>query len=147
MTIWTETGNSCVNRKKNEPLTVDEVLKKVWEPVSQRLQRIKKTIYNGSMTFTEFEQLFGKLHQDNLVQELEHLSAENDKDWIDERIRQIQEHRSILQCVEGATVIQNVIKTYGLEGDFEQVDLIFEMVCKSVLTLYLYCYLFLLGFV
>lgn len=135
MKLWAKKGNSCVNERGKEPLTVEEVLEKVWEPVSRSLHGIKKRICDGTMLFTEFERLFGELHQDNLVKELEHLSEENDRDWIDERMRQVQEHRSVQQCVEGATVIQNVVKAYELEGNFEQMNMIIDMVCIALLII------------
>lgn len=127
--LWGKRGNSCFNEKGKLRLSVEEVIEKVWEPVYENLQAIKKRICDGTMFFTEFKRLYGELNLENLKKELEHFSSESAKGWIDDRIRQIQEHRSVQQCVDGALVIKKLVDAYVLEGNFEQIDLIIDMVC------------------
>lgn len=111
------------------PLTTDEVLSLVWKPVYENLQDISKRIQDGEMLFTEFQKHFGNMTDETLVRELEHLSVDRDRGWIEKRMEQIREIKTVQQCVNGAHIIMNVVKTYGLEGDFKQMNLIVEMVC------------------
>lgn len=128
MKLWERRGKKCVEEKQGIPLTTDEVISMVWVPVYENLQAITKRIKDGTMLFTEFQKHFGQMHDDNLLQELEHLSADGDRNWIEKRMEQIREHRTVQQCVEGASVIMNVVETYRLEGDFKQINLIVGMV-------------------
>lgn len=129
MKLWERRGRKCVDDKGGVPLTTDEVLSLVWEPVYESLQDISKRIQDGTMLFTEFQRHFGNMPDETLVRELEHLSVDGDRGWIEKRMEQIREIKTVQQCVNGAHIIKNVVKTYGLEGDFKQMNLIVEMVC------------------
>lgn len=129
MKLWERRGKKCVDDMEGVPLTTDEVLSLVWEPVYENLQAITKRIKDGTMLFSEFQKHFGSMPDEHLIKELGHFSADGDKEWIKKRMEQIQQHRMVKQCVNGAHVIMNVVETYGLEGDFQQMNLIVEMVC------------------
>lgn len=128
MKLWERKGKKCVDDKQGEPLTTDEVISMVWEPVYKNLQTISKQIRDGTMLFTEFQKHFGKLDDDYLLKELENFAVDGDSGWIKKRMEQIIEHRTVQQCVQGALVIMDVVKTYELEGNFQQISLIVEMV-------------------
>ena len=128
MKLWERKGKKCVDDKQGEPLTTDEVISMVWEPVYKNLQTISKQIRDGTMLFTEFQKHFGKLDDDCLLKELENFAVDGDSGWIKKRMEQIIEHRTVQQCVQGALVIMDVVKTYELEGNFQQISLIVEMV-------------------
>ena len=128
MKMWEKKGKKCVDDKQGEPLTTDEVISMVWEPVYKNLQTISKQIRDGTMLFTEFQKHFGKLNDDFLLKELENFAVDGDSGWIKKRMEQIIEHRTVQQCVQGALVIMDVVKTYELEGNFQQISLIVEMV-------------------
>lgn len=128
MKLWERKGKKCVEEKQGIPLTSDEVISIVWEPVYEKIQAISKQIRDGTMLFTEFQKHFGKFNDDCLVEELEHLAVDGDREWIKKRMEQIIEHRTVQQCVKGALIIMDVVKTYELEGNFQQISLIVEMV-------------------
>nr|XP_022293483.1 E3 ubiquitin-protein ligase rnf213-alpha-like isoform X1 [Crassostrea virginica] len=127
MKLWERKGKKCVEEKQGIPLTSDEVISIVWEPVYEKIQAISKQIRDGTMLFTEFQKHFGKFNDDCLVEELQHLAVDGDREWIKKRMEQIIEHRTVQQCVKGALIIMDVVKTYELEGNFQQISLIVEM--------------------
>ncbi|XP_062615790.1 E3 ubiquitin-protein ligase RNF213-like, partial [Saccostrea cucullata] len=132
--LWTKRGGKCVEDKKGIPLTIEEVISKVWKPVYEDLTTAKR-IQNGSMFFREFQTYYMKTG-DNLINDLKSLSADGSVDWINEKMDQFLMYSTVQQCVEGATTIKNVIDTYDLEGQFEHLNIILELANGKDIAMY-----------
>lgn len=127
LNIWIKQGQK-EGAKKNGPLTVNEVIENVWQNAHQSWVSLGRKITSGDITFKEFQQHFKNIPNDNLEEQLKHLSMTSKKDWIKERLRQFNQYRVLEQCVYGANVILKVVQEYKLEGDFQPIRMIEKMV-------------------
>ncbi|XP_056014152.1 E3 ubiquitin-protein ligase rnf213-alpha-like isoform X2 [Ostrea edulis] len=126
LNMWTKQGR-LEETKKGSPLTVDEVMENVWQSVHPAWIRLSKRIAKGDITFKEFQDHFRYVSIDNLEEQLEYLAV-GKRDWIQERLRQVHQHRELEQCVNGANVILRVVREYDLKGNFEPIEMIVKMV-------------------
>lgn len=130
--MWTKQGR-LEETKKGSPLTVDEVMENVWQSVHPAWIRLSKRIAKGDITFKEFQDHFRYVSIDNLEEQLEYLAV-GKRDWIQERLRQVHQHRELEQCVNGANVILRVVREYDLKGNFEPIEMIVKMVIIMILV-------------
>ena len=135
MNMWTRQGKQ-EQTKKGSSLNFDEVLENVWLTVYPAWKKLGRRIAEGDITFKEFQDHFEYLSMDNLKEQLSCLQVSVDKkDWISERVRQVQEHRELEQCVSGANIIMAVVREYDLKGNFEPISMIVKMVIIYFLIL------------
>lgn len=127
LNIWIKQGQKEV-AKKNGPLTVNEVIRNVWQNAHQSWVSLGRQITSGDITFKEFQQHFKYIPNDNLEQQLRYISMSNNKDWIKERLRQFNQYIILEQSVYGANVILKFAQEYELTGDFEPIKMIVKMV-------------------
>lgn len=127
LNMWIKQGQ-LEEAKKQGPLTFDEVMENVWQNLHQNWTNLGRKIALGDITFKEFQQHFKNIPNDNLEEQLKHLSMTSKKDWIKERLRQFNQYRVLEQCVYGANVILKVVQEYKLEGDFQPIRMIEKMV-------------------
>ncbi|XP_069109424.1 E3 ubiquitin-protein ligase RNF213-like [Argopecten irradians] len=118
---WDSTGHR-MKRQKERKLSVSETFEHVWEQSITWWNTIKGKIKQGTMTFQEFDKIFGK-HDCQIIETEFNLMEENGT-WIKERMAQIQLFRDLENCVEGARIILQVVAAYGLNGDFKPIELI-----------------------
>ncbi|XP_060084373.1 E3 ubiquitin-protein ligase rnf213-alpha-like [Ylistrum balloti] len=120
-TKWDFTGQKVV-KQKERVLSIAETFEHVWQPTLDWWNSVVGKIKQGSMTFKEFNKLFGNMENKELEKEFS--SMERNGAWIEERMNQIQLFRDLENCVEGARIILQVVETYKLNGDFGPIELI-----------------------
>ncbi|XP_021363666.1 E3 ubiquitin-protein ligase rnf213-alpha-like isoform X2 [Mizuhopecten yessoensis] len=119
--MWDKTGQRATKQKTGS-LTIDEMLKLVWQPTKNWWNRVTKNLQDGSMKFDEFKDVFGDMDYQRLGKEFS-LMEENGL-WIQERMDQIQLFRDLANSVKGAEIILKVVDKYDLKGDFTPIQLI-----------------------
>lgn len=127
LNMWIKQGQSEV-AKKQGPLTINEVMENVWQKVHKHWTNLVEEIIFGDITFKEFQQHFKNIPDDNLEEQLLHLSMTSSNGWIKLRLRQFNQYRILEQCVYGANVILKVVQEYKLEGNFQPIKMIEKMV-------------------
>lgn len=135
LNMWIKEGTKEMSMKK-EPLTVDEVIKNVWQNCHHSWVSLGRKLVSGDITFKEFQEHFEKIPNDNLHQQLMYLSMTNKNDWVHVRIRQYQCFRTLDQYVHIAKLILDITICYDLRGDFQPIKIIEEMVCKISILLH-----------
>lgn len=128
--MWIKQGQS-EEAKKEGPLTLDEVMENVWQIVYKNWTSLRTKIALGDISFQEFQQHVKHIPNDNLEEQLMHLSITNSKDWIKERLRQFNQYRILEQYVYGANVILKFVQEYKLEGDFQPIKMVVKMVISN----------------
>lgn len=118
--------------KKQEPLTLVEVIENVWQNSYKKWKSLEEKLVSGEISFKEFWNYFQSISHDDLEQQLEFLSTNTNKDWIKERLRQFYQYRSLKQCVNGAKTILKAVDAYNLQGDFQPIRMIVEMVLQTI---------------
>ncbi|CAG2212745.1 RNF213 [Mytilus edulis] len=64
---------------------------------------------------------------EKLQQELKKHYKEEKSDWIDQRIQQFKQYKTICNCLEGAKAIMKVVRAYNLKGNFCQIQDIMKL--------------------
>ena len=128
--LWTQQGKAvCKKQEKGaEPLSLEDVVTKVWRPVKQRYDDLCARIQNGSVTLQEVD-LFLKAYIGRYP-DLEHefqLMCTDDK-WIKQRVHQVQQYHELDQCCRGAKLIKEAKDVFQLTGDFTVLEVILSAV-------------------
>ena len=127
-TLWDKKGNEVAKQKQKE-LDMDEILEEVWAPTYQFWNDLCKRLKSGDLKFSEFEKYFSRTaNMETLRVELERLSGDGDKQWVDVRLDQLRKYRSLRNCLFGAEVIMDVVKEYELKGNFTQIGNVLSLV-------------------
>lgn len=130
LNMWIKQGQN-EEAKKQGPLTLDEVMENVWQIVYTSWTSLKIKIAFGDITFKEFQEHVKNIPNDNLEEQLMHLSIPNNKDVFKERLRQFNQYRTLEQYVYGANVILKFVQEYKLEGDFQPIKMVVKMVISN----------------
>ncbi|XP_033741838.1 E3 ubiquitin-protein ligase rnf213-alpha-like [Pecten maximus] len=118
---WDSTGHKTI-RQIERKLSVAEIFEHVWQPSIDWWNSVRGKVKQGSMTFKEFDEMFGQ-HDYQVIKKEFTLMEENGR-WIEERMKQIKLFRDLKNCVQGAKIILEVVEAYGLKGDFTPIQLI-----------------------
>ncbi|XP_052083737.1 E3 ubiquitin-protein ligase rnf213-alpha-like [Mytilus californianus] len=109
-------------KSKNRKLSVNEVLNDVWEPAKKQWQNLYTKLQNGEMLFSVFEKYYLTDDLDTLHVELTLFNKTlTNVSWIDERICQFKQYKTICECSKGAKAILNLVGEYQLKGSFRQI--------------------------
>jgi hypothetical protein len=88
---------------------------------------------------------------------LEGVESDNKIHWIQERIDQMNKYRNLQNCLDGASVIMDVVEEFELEGNFKAIEQILKLVRFYIIQLLLkyllgliyaieYCFVFVFVF-
>lgn len=125
-----------LEKSKNRKLSVNEVLTDVWEPAKKQWQNLYTKLKKGEMLFSEFEKNYLTQDLDELRVELSQFNkTPTNISWIDERIYQFKQYKTICACSEGAKAILNLVAEYNMKGSFRQIK---EIDCLVSISLYYY---------
>uniref|UniRef100_A0A8C3WRW7 E3 ubiquitin-protein ligase RNF213 n=1 Tax=Catagonus wagneri TaxID=51154 RepID=A0A8C3WRW7_9CETA len=104
-------------------LRPEEVFEYVYRPCFERFTKLYQDLKSGEVTFGEVEDVFKDFEDKyrDLDAEIRtmctvYLGAQ--RDWISERVQQIQEYHHLHHAVDAARVILGVKEDLGLTGDF-----------------------------
>jgi hypothetical protein len=65
------------------------------------------------------------------------VESDNKINWIQERIDQMNKYRNLQNCLDGASVIMDVVEEFELEGDFKAIEEILKLVRFYIIQLLL----------
>lgn len=116
-----------------EPYTLEFIHAKIFEPCDSQYQRIYTSLKDGSITFQVVDSVFEdyKGKYDKLKKELEIMCKINPKDkkqWIKERIYQIQQYHDLHFAADSAQVIMDVKEALCPEGNFSVLNRLLDVV-------------------
>ncbi|XP_077184308.1 E3 ubiquitin-protein ligase RNF213 isoform X2 [Paroedura picta] len=124
--------------EEEDALSLDDVLKLIYEPCYSDFCRLYSTLESGELTFAEVNSLFGDFtnNYEELKKDLKMMCNQCHKDdgkWINERVQQIQQYHELHLAVDSAKVINKVKEDLSLSGDFTVLRLLldFRDECQS----------------
>ncbi|XP_062976188.1 E3 ubiquitin-protein ligase RNF213-like [Elgaria multicarinata webbii] len=105
-------------------LNLDEVPHSLFTPSYKEFRRLYNSLKSGELKFAEVDALFKDFT--NNYEELKNdfrtmcnLMSQNDGEWIEERIHQIQQYHQLHLAVDSAKIIDKVKECLNLSGDFK----------------------------
>lgn len=131
MKIWKKIGTDLENQNGKQ-IDVKEVFDKVWKPAFDQWTNLTKKLREGNMLFSEFEEWFETKNEMELRQEFSLFAKDGKTEWINKRIFEITNYDNLKNCVSGTETIMKVVKEFGLEGDFSQIQDIITLVSSKV---------------
>ena len=127
MTMWGRKGRKA-HQSKGSPLTISEVITNVMHPVHQQWKELGIKLRQGNILFSEFNRYFQRKDNTYIKDELSIMSPDNDTVWVFERVEQFRQHTTLRRCLNGAKVILEVVKRYELQGNFDKIKRIVDLV-------------------
>lgn len=121
-----------LEKDKRKKLSVDEIFAEVWEPAKKQWIDHCLKLKMGDLFFSDFRKLFQTDNLEKLQQELKKHNKEEKSDWIDQRIQQFKQYKTICNCLEGAKAIMKVVRAYNLKGNFCQIQDIMKLVSLTL---------------
>lgn len=117
---------------KGRKLNITEILNEVWPRSREFWFSLCHDLQSGDLPFSDFEEYFYNEESnraEQLANELVNFMKENeDIDWITSRLDQFHNFKMVYNCLEGATVIMNIVVKYGMTGDFSHISQIIGIV-------------------
>ena len=117
-------------------LTVADVLELVWKPSEEQRLSLKERFLSGEIPFKEVDkllELFDNKYED-LVGEIRIISSNNRRqdhrleNIIRKRMEKIKKYHKLHTCIKAAGVMLKFKNAFGLQGDFQDV----EVLCNQV---------------
>lgn len=113
--------------------TPEMICDEIFQPAYSDYQEIHTLLKSGQVTLKDVNQLFGdfKGNYAGLVQELKIMSEiekGTDKQWIHNRVQQIEQYHELHLAVASAEMIAMVKETLCLQGDFKVLETLREAV-------------------
>uniref|UniRef100_A0A3B5M1E9 RING-type E3 ubiquitin transferase n=1 Tax=Xiphophorus couchianus TaxID=32473 RepID=A0A3B5M1E9_9TELE len=133
--------NFAIQMARDEMEDVDEeigatpemIYDQIYLPCRDEYKDIYTRLKDGSIRLEEVNQLF-KAYKDkyeDLTQELDIMCKQDtsaNKQWIHNRVQQVQQYHELHLAVESAKVIMMVKDTLGLQGDFEVLETLTDVI-------------------
>ncbi|XP_068888584.1 E3 ubiquitin-protein ligase RNF213 isoform X3 [Aphelocoma coerulescens] len=104
-------------------LDLDDVLGSVIRPCFDHYAMLYDDLRSGSLTLSAVDRIFHEFtnHPKDLRAELNTLCGlwpAEDRDWVDQRVQQIQQYHEMHLTFDAAKIIAHVKESLGLSGDF-----------------------------
>lgn len=116
-------------------ITADQIYEQIFQPCYERYQKIYTSLKDGSMTFKEVDAVFKdfKGKYEELATDVATMCGLDDDDrrWIRTRIQQIQQYHELHLAVASAQVVMKVKCTLCLQGDFQVLEKLLEVVSSE----------------
>lgn len=134
--FWTEAAQELsepeeeLERKLFHP---EEMYQCLYGPCFKRFTKLYQDLKSGEVTFGEIDDIFKNFvnKYSDLTKDLQTMCAlypSDQKDWIKERVRQIEEYHHLHQAVDSAKVILKVKENLALTGDFGVLHILLSFV-------------------
>ena len=117
-------------------LTVAGVLGLVWKPSKKQLLSLKERFLSGEIPFKEVDkllELFDNKYED-LAGEIRIISSNNRRqdhrleNIIRKRMEKIKKYHKLHTCIKAAGVMLKFKNAFGLQGDFQDVEVLYNQV-------------------
>uniref|UniRef100_A0A480YR07 E3 ubiquitin-protein ligase RNF213 n=1 Tax=Sus scrofa TaxID=9823 RepID=A0A480YR07_PIG len=123
--FWAQVAKELSETEEMEGqlLQPEEAYEDLYRPCFKRFTKLYQDLKSGEVTFGEVEDIFKDFvnRYGDLTKELRtmcSLHPGDPKDWLRERVRQIEEYHDLHHAVHAAGVIAAVKEDLGLTGDF-----------------------------
>ena len=136
--FWEQNGSKhqAPRGGQKTSLTVADVLKLVWKPSIKELQSLKERFLIGAIPFEEVDdllELFDNEYED-LAEEIRIIFSNNGRqshcleDIIRTRMGTIKQYHKLHTCIKAAGVMLKFKNAFGLQGDFQDVEVLYNQV-------------------
>lgn len=118
----------------DEPvLDLDEVFYSLISPCFESYEMLYDDLRSGSLTLSAVDTIFQEFtnHPEEIKTELNalcELRPGEDRNWVDQRSRQIQQYHEMHLAFDAAKVIANVKESLNLSGDFSVLENLLDIV-------------------
>uniref|UniRef100_A0A8C6CC37 E3 ubiquitin-protein ligase RNF213 n=1 Tax=Monodon monoceros TaxID=40151 RepID=A0A8C6CC37_MONMO len=124
--FWTEAAQELSEPEEELEMKLfhpEEMYQCLYGPCFKRFTKLYQDLKSGEVTFGEIDDIFKNFvnKYSDLTKDLQTMCAlypSDQKDWIKERVRQIEEYHHLHQAVDSAKVILKVKENLALTGDF-----------------------------
>ena len=129
-TLWEMNGKlvhkSIANRQR---ITTEDVAQKIWQPAWFRLNKIKESLVDLSITLLDVNKTFRLFEkEEERKSELIFLNQGNEEPWINECLKKMNIYRRLGEFRDGALAVINAAKVLDWHGDLKILRAIIDMV-------------------
>ena len=139
--FWEQNGSKALTiiaprGGQKTSLTVADVLELVWKPTKEKLLSLKERFLRGAIPFEEVDkllELFDNEYED-LAEEIRIIPSNNGRQshWLEDIIRTrmgtIKQYHKLHTCIKAAGVMLKFKNAFGLQGDFQDVEVLYNQV-------------------
>lgn len=139
--FWEQNGSKALaimaqRGGKKTSLTVADVLELVWIPSKEQLLSLKQRFLSGEIPFKEVDkllELFDNKYED-LAGEIRLITSNQNgrhhllEETIRLRMRKIKQYHKLHTCIRAAGIMLKFKNAAGLEGDFQDVEVLYNQV-------------------
>ena len=139
--FWEQNGSKALTiiaprGGQKTSLTVADVLELVWKPTKEKLLSLKERFLRGEIPFEEVDkllELFDNEYED-LAEEIRIIPSNNGRQshWLEDIIRTrmgtIKQYHKLHTCIKAAGVMLKFKNAFGLQGDFQDVEVLYNQV-------------------
>ena len=144
--FWEQNGSKALaimaqRGGEKTSLTVADVLELVWIPSKEQLLSLKQRFLSGEIPFKEVDkllELFDNKYED-LAGEIRLITSNQNvrhdhllEETIRLRMRKIKQYHKLHTCIKAAGIILKFKNAVGLEGDFKDVEVLYNQVCLNL---------------
>lgn len=143
--FWVENGRKALTKigQREEPnklLSIEDIVEFVWTPSKEELLRLKQSFLSGDISFKEVDRLLRVFNQryGDLGKEMRLITSSQNgaqvhalDEVINQRIEKIQKYNELHNCIKAAEIILNFKNALGLNGDFRDVEDLYNQVCST----------------
>ena len=143
--FWEQNGSKALaimaqRGGQKTSLTVADVLELVWIPSKEQLLSLKQRFLSGEIPFKEVDkllELFDNKYED-LAGEIRLITSNQNgrhhllEETIRLRMRKIKQYHKLHTCIKAAGIMLKFKNAVGLEGDFQDVEVLYNQVCLNL---------------
>ncbi|KAK3529115.1 hypothetical protein QTP70_016547 [Hemibagrus guttatus] len=132
---WMDSANALahtITGSHRLSLSLEEVLSQIWQPSLSDFLQLGTRIAHGYVTFEGVDKAVDECEDKGdgarLKKELNFMATmletypDLEKDWLDQRFRQIQQYRQLHHAAESASAILKIKSRLNLKGDFSHIS-------------------------
>lgn len=143
--FWEQNGSKALaimaqRGGQKTSLTVADVLELVWIPSKEQLLSLEQRFLSGEIPFKEVDkllELFDNKYED-LAGEIRLITSNQNgrhhllEETIRLRMRKIKQYHKLHTCIKAAGIMLKFKNAVGLEGDFQDVEVLYNQVCLNL---------------
>ena len=143
--FWVENGRKALTKigqreELKKFLSIEDIVEFVWKPSKEELLRLKQSFLSGDISFREVDRLLKVFNQryGDLGKEMRLITSSQNgaqvhalDEIITEHIEKIQKYNKLHNCIKAAEIILNFKNALGLNGDFRDVEDLYNQVCST----------------
>lgn len=143
--FWEQNGSKALaimaqRGGQKTSLTVADVLELVWIPSKEQLLSLIQRFLSGEIPFKEVDkllELFDNKYED-LAGEIRLITSNQNgrhhllEETIRLRMRKIKQYHKLHTCIKAAGIMLKFKNAVGLEGDFQDVEVLYNQVCLNL---------------